>query len=563
MRYRTPVGPFYDRVRRGLAIRSILYAALSSVIVLLSLFYSGCSILSDSTRNIARPASFDELSRVSADWLSYGHGYLNQRFSDLTQISTTNVARLIPTYVFQTGVVGSFETSPVVADGVMYLTTANDGVFAINAKSGALLWKRDPLLGRFRQCCGPVNRGVGLSKDLVIVGNLDATVTALDRKSGSLRWRARVADNSRGYSITMAPLVYRDLVIIGVGGGDLGIRGSLLALSLHDGRLRWRWFATDPKHWFGPLARLRTDTGYIDGEAAVQARKRFATAWIHGGGGIWTTPAIDLARHTIYVTTGNPWPNLDGETRPGDNLFTDCIVALNASTGRMRWYFQEVPHDIMDLDAASPPVLFRTTDSKGQLVDAVGEIGKTGVFYILDRDSGKLIRRSKDISSIPTSTRAKESWAGGSSWSPMSYDASIGLVIVTATRHLTPEPGKRRSGMAELEREWARIYSSVSAVNVATGAVVWQDEFDGGLVGGTVSTAGGLTFVGEGNGYFDALDTQSGVRLWHFQTGAGVNAPPIVYSLNGEEYVAVASGGNQQLGTPRGDALFAFRLPSQ
>lgn len=496
-----------------------------------------------------------------ADWPTYGHDYGNQRFSPLNEIRNGNVSNLVPAYVFQTGIVGAFETSPVVADGMMYVTTAYDGLFAIDATSGDLRWKRDPLRGTFRQCCGPVNRGVAISKNLVLLGQLDGKVAALDRATGALQWSTRVANNAQGYSITMAPLIYRDTVFVGVGGGDLGIRGSLVALSLRNGRPRWRWFATDPQHWFGPSPILKTDTSYLRGRAALEARHRFANSWMRGGGGIWTTPTIDPSRNTIYLTTGNPWPDLDGSRRPGDNLFTDCIVALNASTGHMRWYFQEVPHDTMDLDAASPPVLFQTVDARGNLIDAVGEIGKTGRFYVLDRDTGKLIRQSKDVSSIKMPGHAEQGWTGGASWSPMSFDPNLGFVIVTATRHLTPEPGMH--GLAELAREWKTIYSSVSAVNVATGAIVWQDEFDGGLVGGTVSTAGGLTFVGEANGYFDALDTQTGVRLWRFQTGAGVNAPPIIFEAEGHEYVGVASGGNQQLGTPKGDALFAFRLPRQ
>jgi alcohol dehydrogenase (cytochrome c) len=501
-----------------------------------------------------------EKANSSAEWRSYGHDYFNQRFSQLDQFNGRNVHQLTPAYVFQTGVLGAFETNPIVADGVMYLTTAYDGVFAIDARSGKLLWKRDPLTGTFRHCCGPVNRGVALAGELVLIGQLDGSVVALDRTSGLRRWSVRVADNAQGYSITMAPIVYRDSVIVGLGGGDLGIRGAMIALSLRDGKVRWRWFTTDAQHWFGRSARLRTDAGYLEGRAATEARRRYANSWVRGGGGIWTTPAIDPSRNTIYFTTGNPWPDLDGSGRPGDNLFTDCVVALDASTGRMKWYFQEVPHDTMDLDAASPPVLFQTVDAEGQRVDAVGEIGKIGLLYVLNRDSGTLIRRSIDVSSIPAPSEGKDDWTGGASWSPMSYDPNLGYVIVSATRHLKPEAQNRRFGIEELEREWKRIYSSVSAVDVATGAIVWQDEFDGGLIGGTVSTAGGITFVGEGNGYFDALNTRTGVRLWQFQTGAGVNAPPIVFREDGRDYVAVAAGGNLMLGTPRGDSLFVFRL---
>jgi alcohol dehydrogenase (cytochrome c) len=539
------------------------FGALISIVIIISLF-TGCSRTDGSRRQSAdlRTLSPPDSSYGSLenDWLTYGHDYGEQRFSPLTEISVRNVSKLTPVYVFHTGVIGAFETSPIVADGVMYLTTARDGVFAIDAKTGHLRWKRDPLRGNFRQCCGPVNRGVAIARDLVVLGQLDDNVVALDRNTGAVRWSTRIADNKRGYSISMAPLIFRDLVIVGVGGGDLGIRAYMAALSLRDGKLRWRWFVTDPQHWFGPSPRLRTDTGYLEGKAAAQARKRFAKSWMHGGGGIWTTPALEPARDTIYLTTGNPFPDLNGAARPGDNLFTDCIVALNATTGRMRWYFQEVPHDTMDLDAASPPVLFQTLDRRGKRVDALGEIGKTGVFYVLDRDSGKLIRGSTNVSSIKMPRDRAQHWSGGASWSPMSFDPNLGLVIVTATRHLAPAAGNHRTGLNELQAEWRVIYSTVSAVDVATGALVWQDEFDGGLIGGTVSTAGGVTFVGEGNGNFDALETRNGLRLWQFQTGAGVNAPPIIFSANGHEYVAVASGGNQQLGTPKGDALFAFRL---
>lgn len=532
--------------------RKVSKAALLATILL-------CSSCSGSTAPPYATASGVN-GASSTEWLSYGHDYFNQRFSPLNQIDVHSVKHLAPAYVFQTGVVGAFESNPLVAGGVMYLTTALDGVIAINASNGELLWKRNPLSGRFRQCCGVVNRGVALSKDFVIFGQLDDRVVALDRNTGVQKWSVLVADNSQGYSVTMAPLVYRDSIIVGVGGGDLGIRGSLMALSVRDGRQLWRWYATDANHWFGPSTRLRTDNGYLDGEAAERVRQQFASGWKRGGGGVWTSPAIDASRDTIYLTTGNPWPDLDGTQRPGDNLYTDCIVALNGSTGKMRWYFQEVPHDTMDLDAASPPMLFQTVDERGKRVDAVGEIGKTGVFYILNRDTGKIIRQSMDLSSVDSHGR-KGSWAGGASWSPMSYDPALGYAISIITRHLGRESSGHRTGIEEMEHEWKQIYSSVTAVNVATGSIVWQDEFDGGLVGGTVSTAGGLTFVGEGNGYLDALDTRTGERVWRFQTGAGVNAPPIAFRIADRDYIAVASGGNEQLGTPDGDALFAFALP--
>jgi alcohol dehydrogenase (cytochrome c) len=494
-------------------------------------------------------------------WVTYGHDYGNLRYSPLNQITPDTATNLVPAYVFQTGIVGAFETSPIASDGALYITTAYDAVFAIRAENGKLLWKHAALEGNFRQCCGPVNRGVAITKDSVLLGQLDGKLVALDRKTGAIKWSTQIANNAAGYSITMAPLVYRDSVIVGVGGGDLGIRGAISALSLRDGKVRWRWYATDPVHWFGTSPELRSDDARLDREASRRARVQFANSWMHGGGGIWTTPALDPRRDMLYLTTGNPWPDFDGSMRPGDNLFTNCVVALNATTGRMRWYFQEVPHDTDDLDAASPPVLFDTVDAFGHKVPALAEVGKTGVVYILNRETGKLIRSSHELTSVDIAHGGMTGWTGGSSWSSMSFDPTLGYVIVSSTLHRKPDS---RSGVREtvdeMVRDWQDIYSTVTAVNTSTGKIAWQDQFDGGLVGGTSSTSGGVTFVGEGDGYFDALNTSTGERVWQFNTGAGVNAPPVVFEVNNKEYVAVASGGNQQLGTPKGDALFVFHI---
>lgn len=528
------------------------------IFAMIALLCASCSRIDHFAIKQSQTAIFDSTSESSlVGWTTYGHDYGNLRFSELSQINTGNIARLVPVYIFQTNIIGAFETSPIVSSGVMYISTPNDGVFAIDAVNGTMIWKRPPLAGVFRQCCGPVNRGVAISKSLVIIGQLDGQVVALERKTGTIKWSTRLANNADGYSITMAPLVFRDSVIVGTGGGDLGIRGTLACLSLRDGKLKWRWYATDAKHWFGESLRLRTDDGLLSSGASMRARTRFAKSWMRGGGGVWTTPAIDKQRDTIYIATGNPWPDLDGTRRPGDNLFTDCIVALDASTGHMRWYFQEVSHDTMDLDAASPPVLLDTVDGNGKRVAALAEVGKTGFLYLLNRDTGKLIRRSQQLAAVDRDR--KGAWAGGASWSPMSFDPTLRYVIVSASQYLKPQSGTRADS-DEMVRAWERVYSSVTAVDVTTGIVAWQDEFNGGLVGGTTSTAGRLTFVGEGDGNFDAIDTNTGARLWQFQTGAGVNAPPIVFEVRDAEYVAVASGGNQQLRTPLGDALFVFRL---
>lgn len=539
---------------------SLLFAAL--IAGMLAIPLSACSGYTNHSQDTRSIAARLQDARLSTEWLMYGHDYGNSRFSTLSQVNTSNVSRLVPAYVFQTGVLGSFEATPIVSGGVMYVTTAYDGVFSVDARTGDQIWGRAPLKGRFRVCCGPVNRGAAIADGVLFVGQLDGVLVALDITSGNVKWATTVADNAAGYSITMAPLVYKDSVLIGVAGGEFGIRGSLSAYSLRDGKLRWRWYSTDPVHWFGSASRLRSDQGLLDPATSEKQRKKYANSWKRGGGGIWTTPAIDSATDTIYVTTGNPWPDTDGSRRPGDNLFTDCIVALDATTGRLKWYFQQTPHDTRDLDAASPPMLFETLDNDGRKVHAVGEVGKTGLYYILDRRNGKLIRQSQDLASMSAGAHGA-GWEGGAAWSPVSLDTGLGYVITTAAQHLAPEitsGGAKTGGSSMHNAGWKTGYGTVSAVDISTGRIVWQDKFDQGIVGGSVSTAGGLTFVGEGNGYFDALETKTGIRLWHFQTGAGVNAAPIVFEVDGEEYVAVASGGNHQFGTPFGDAVFVFRL---
>lgn len=529
-------------------------------------FAAGCSTVAPENHHPESVSTALSHALTSGEWLTYGHDYSNSRFSPLREINTENAFRLAPAYVVQTGVVGPLEATPIVSDGVMYLSTAYDGVLAVNAMNGELLWVRPPIKGHFRLCCGPVNRGVALTDSLVLIGQLDGVLVALDRKTGHLRWATTVGDNAAGYSITMAPLVYGDSVFVGVAGSEFSIRGSLSSYSLRNGTLQWRWYSTDPESWFGHSTRLRTDDGTANEVSSATLRRRFTNSWKHGGGGIWATPAIDPATNTIFVAIGNPWPDSDGRRRPGDNLYTDSIVALDASTGRLKWFFQQTPHDIRDLDAASPPVLFDTIDNSRRTVPAIGDAGKTGYFYILNRNTGALIRRSENLASVSKPSDSSQTYDGGTTWSPVSLDKSLGIAVVCASQHLKLEQGSATSQRFHGSfrgANWNSGIGTVSALNLATGRVVWQDQFDVGLVGGSVSTAGDLTFVGEGSGYFDALDSKTGLRLWRFQTGAGVNAAPTVFEEGGTEFVAVSSGGNQQLGTRYGDAIFVFELPSR
>ncbi len=517
-------------------------------------------------------------AQSSSDWPTYGHDYSNQRFSPLRAITTENAASLVPAFVFQTGVAAPFETTPLAADGKLFITTAYDHAFAVDAKTGKSLWHYQAKLGKTIFCCGPVNRGVALADGTLFLGQLDGKLVALDEETGKVKWQIQAGDNASGYSLTMAPLVYKDLVIVGGAGGEYGIRGSVTAYARSDGHQVWRWYSTDPDHWAGTWATSTPDGADLHRDIASEKASyaQHADAWKTGGGATWMTPAIDASRDELYVTTGNPAPDLLGAVRPGDDLYTDSICALDLATGKLKWYFQEIPHDVWDLDAVSPVVLFDTVDANGNKVAAVGQAGKTGWFYVLNRDNGKLIRRSaafvpqENMFAQPTAAgvRMLPGANGGNEWSPVSYDPNLHLVVISALHQpmlYSTKPQELAPGSLWLGSAFAGIpteqqYGLLSAIDTNTGKLAWQNKVDYPMVGGSVSTAGGVTFVGESNGNFDAVDTKSGKVLWQFQTGAGVNAAPMVYQLDGQEYVAVASGGSFQISTPYGDSLYVFKL---
>lgn len=513
--------------------------------------------LPDKTSVTISDAMMGSVDSHTADWLLHGRDYFNQRFSPLKDIDVGNVSSLVPVALVQTGITSSFETTPIVVNGVMYATTPTVDnkmkVLAIRADSGDVIWESTNPLGDFKICCGPVNRGVAVGYGNVYVLTLDDRLIALDAASGEVRWNIGVADATVGYSETMAPQIYKGRIIVGSAGGEWPIRGFVAAFDASTGKEAWRWQSTDPESYAGD-------------------------AWQRGGGMVWTTPAIDAQRDLIIFSTGNPNPDLYGPSRQGDNLYTDSIVALHASNGKLAWYYQEVPHDVWDYDAVSNVVLFDTVDH-GKTVPAAGEAGKTGWFYIVNRDTGKPIRRSeafvdqsKNMFSQPTKEGVQmlPGANGGAEWSPPAYspithDAYIlGMnQLMTFTTGDDPgfQPGMIRLGSSFTNVAKDPVQNGVfTAVNVDTGRVAWQYRAKQPLIGGALVTAGNLVFMGEGDGYFDAFDATSGAKLWKFNLGAGVNAPPITYTVNGIQYIAVAAGGNFQMGFPYGDTIAIFRL---
>jgi alcohol dehydrogenase (cytochrome c) len=523
-------------------------------------------------------------ARAQSDWTTYGGSDWNQRWSTLARINVDNVSRLVPGLIFQTGTskLGSLETTPIVVDGTMYVTTPySEAVIAYDLRTKKQLWRQEPKIGTIIACCGPVNRGVAIAGGNVFVGTLDARLLAFDARTGDSKWEVEVADPSFGYSVTMAPLVVGQNVIVGVSGGEYGIRGHLTAYNIATGKQAWRWYSIPApgedsvatNGWWGTWAPKAEDADLHRDIAKEKADSaKYADAWKTGGGGVWATPAYDKESNTIFARVGNPSPDLDGSVRPGDNLFTDCIVAIDAGTGKTKWYYQTVPHDVWDLDATSPSVV-TTLGGKKVVVHA----GKTGWVYVVDAATGKLVRKSQNfvpqenMFALPTAegTRMLPGANGGSEWSPISVDPKLGYAFVAGlhqpmhykTQSAPWEKGRLWLGSAFVSVPGEPQYGLFSAVNLKTGKIAWQKKVDQPMMGGSLATAGGLVFTGAGNGNFNAYDAKTGKLLWQYHAGAGCNGTPMSFEIDGEQFIAVACGGNFQLSYPLGDAILIFGLP--
>ena len=551
-------------------------------------------------------ADWDALTHAggqSANWLVYGGNLANTRYVPNDEINVDNVGDLELKWIFQTGIIGSFENTPVVEDGVMYITTPYNHVFAIDARTGRELWHYEHKLGTTIFCCGPNNRGVALADDKVYMATLDAMLIALDKRTGELAWETEIADPESGYSETVAPTVYQDKIILGISGAEYGIRGFISAYNKDSGELVWRWHTIpEPdevlpdgtKGWYGNFAEKADGINPLNRDIAAEKAAiesgEHDDAWQRGGGSNWMTNAIDPERGVVYAMIGNPSPDLYADIRPGDNRWTESLVALNAETGELIWGYQYVPHDPWDLDAVSPPILAEVQGANGGMVPGVIHGGKTGWVYVHDAESGKLLRRSENmiphenLFTPPTEEgiRMLPGANGGVEWSPGAFNPDTRMVYyVNLHQPMTytvekeewePPSGDPRkpAHSAEQGRLWlggafAAIpgedqWGNVSAVNVDTAEIVWQAKTEDPMIGGALTTAGNLVFAGEGDGSFNAYDATTGDKLWSFQAGAGVNSAPMAFEIDGKLHVAVAAGGNAQLNYKRGDAVLVFAL---
>ena len=521
----------------------------------------------------------DMLDRADGDANNFLHtngNYEQTRYYPASQINTGNVKSLRPAWIFQTEIVESMETTPIVVNGVMYVTTSFNHIHALDARTGEELWHYKHKMGPITTyCCGPNNRGVAVYKDKVYMGTLDSKLVALDARTGRVIWDVQIGDPELGYSETMAPTAVNGKILIGTNGGEYGIRGFVKAYNADSGKLLWT-FHSIPKNSVGVWA-THDATGrnmHRDIAAEKKALKKLGDPYRTLGGGVWQNPAVDLETNSIYFVAGNPSPDLDGSIRPGDNLYTNSLISVDLDTGKYKCHFQYIAHDVWDLDAVSPPILIDVKDKKGRTVPGILHGGKTGHVYVHNRRDCSLIRFSEAmvqqenmwVLPIKEGQRMLPGANGGVEWSPMTTNTDLGLVYAInihqpMTYHVesTPYPnGKLWLGGAfkviASEEQWGNVV----AVDYNTGQIRWKVKTPQPMIGGIMATAG--VFAGEGNGQFKAYDAATGNVLWSFQAGAGVNAPPSSYTVEGKQYIVVAAGGNVQLNYKRGNNIIAFSL---
>ncbi|MGA8690534.1 MAG: pyrroloquinoline quinone-dependent dehydrogenase [Methyloceanibacter sp.] len=529
----------------------------------------------------AAPVSQEQLNGAAKDANNFLHtngNYDQTRYFPGKQIDTSNVGKLHPAWIFQTEVKESMETTPIVVNGVMYVTTSFDHVYALNAKTGEEYWHYKHAMGPVTTyCCGPNNRGVAVYDDKVYLATLDSQLVALDAKTGSIVWQTQIADPTLGYSETMAPTAVNGKILIGTNGGEYGIRGFVRAYDAKTGKLIWN-FDTSPENSVGVWAT--TDATGKDLHRDIAAEKaqlaKTGDPYKTVGGGVWQNPSVDLKTNRVYFVVGNPSPDLDGSVRPGDNLYTESLVSVDLDSGKYICHFQFIPHDLWDLDDTSPTVLVDAKDKDGNIVPAVIHGGKTGHVYVNNRKDCSLIRFSDAMVSqdgmytLPTAEGARmlPGANGGVEWSPMAVNPELGLTYavnlhqpMTYQVQSSPYPGgKLWLGGAFKVIASEESFGNVTAVDYNTGKIKWQVKTPLPMMGGPLTTAGGLMFTGEGNGWFRAYDAATGKVLWSFFAGAGVNAPPASYSVDGKQYIVVGAGGNTQIDFKRGNNIIAFTV---
>jgi len=494
------------------------------------------------------------LKADGSNWLTFGGNYANHRFSPLTQIGPENVAKLQPLWTFQTNTLGNFETTTLLRDNVLYVTGPQNVAWAVDARSGRQIWRyRRELPDNLTACCGLVNRGFAALGETLFMTTLDAHLLALDMKTGAIVWDATLEDYKIGYASTLAPLVVKDKVIVGVAGGEYGIRGFIDAYDAKTGKRAWR-FHTIP----GP------------GEPGFNSWS--GDSWKIGGTGVWVTGAYDPDTNAVFFGTGNPGPDYHGPSREGDNLYSCSLVVLDPDTGKLKWHYQFTPHDVHDYDATEVPIL-ADLPINGQTRKAVLFANRNGFYYTLDRLTGKVIvakpfvqttwAKSIDPQGRPMletghtpdekGERTCPDLTGGTNFWPPSYDPRTHLFFVNAREACATfygykseyVPGQRFTGGAQqlVNNRDEKPFGALRAIDPVTGERKWEFLMPTPSRAGILTTASNLLFSGDGDGNLLVLDSRTGALLWRYQLGATLHGTsPITYMLDGRQHVLVPSG---------------------
>jgi alcohol dehydrogenase (cytochrome c) len=491
------------------------------------------------------------------NWLTYSGGYQSHRFSQLEQINRDNIRKLKLKWVHQMRTLEKVETTPLVVDGVMYVTRPPNDVFALDAETGRPFWSYvRSLPEKINVCCGQVNRGLAILGSRLYMGTVDAHLVALDAKTGAVIWDVEVADRTKGYGVTVAPLAVKDKVIVGIAGGEYGIRGFLDAYDAATGRRIWRFYTVP-----------------APGEPGSETWK--GDAWKTGGGPTWVTGSYDPQLNLVYWGAGNASPDWNGDVRPGDNLYTASVVALSLDTGKLKWHFQFTPHDVHDYDAVQIPVLV-DAEYQGRQRKLMYWANRNGFFYVLDRATGEFLRATAFV---------KQTWAeridekgrpvlkagaeptregtlvypgvqGGTNWYSPSFNPRTGLFYLSVWEYSSKYysgdapyvAGNRFLGSLPVDTPGDPGSGAVRAIQPRTGEIVWEYKLHTKPQAGILSTAGDVVFGGTNEGQFFALDSKTGAELWRANLGGVIAAGPVSYLSNGKQQITIAAGS----------ALFTF-----
>jgi len=492
-----------------------------------------------------------------ANWLSYNGDYSGRRYSPLAQITTKNADRLRVEWVFHSRNSDRLEVTPLVVNGLMLATSAND-VFALDAQTGRTVWHyaRPISEGLIDDASRHISRGVAVWHDRVFRETDNAHLLCLDARSGNLIWDVAYADWNRNYGATSAPLIVKDKVIVGTSGGDDGVRGFVAAYDAETGKLAWRLWT-------------------IPGPGESGAASWPGEMYLHGGGTTWMPGTYDPELNTLYWTTSNPAPDFEGSVRPGDDLYTDCLLAIDADSGKLKWHFQFTPHDLFDYDATEAPILINAA-YKGQKRKLVVQANRNGFIYTLDRSTGEFLGAVRfaeklnwaagidgkgrpirtDVKPTADGTKICPGYAGATNWYSPSYNESTGLMYFMNLEQCTTyfsaqvpqqfEPGKEFYSTGIKHTPGEHSEKNLLAYDIGKGAISWKypQTGSGRSSGGTMTTAGGLVFFADDAQALEAVDARDGKPLWHFTTGQDISASPMTYAVEGKQYVAIAAGSD-------------------